>query len=70
MENILYAIYQRFYSIPKNTEQAKRIEANHRLLIQRLSPRNRKLVLRIIDDKDQIINDVSADSFIQGFRLA
>ena len=70
MESILYAIYRRFYYIPKNTKQVKRIEANHRLLIQRLSRRNRKLVLRSIDDKDQIINDVSTDSFIQGFRLA
>jgi len=39
-------------------------------LRQRLSSRNRKLVLRIIDDKDLICSDVSLDSFIYGFRLA
>ncbi|HWP80812.1 MAG TPA: hypothetical protein VN446_09250 [Candidatus Acidoferrum sp.] len=35
-----------------------------------LSSRNRKLVFRIMDDKDLICSDVSLDSFISGFRLA
>jgi len=70
MDNILKALYDHFYRKPKNSTQARRIETNHRLLIQRLSKRNRKLVLRIIDDKDQICEDVSLDSFICGFRLA
>ena len=70
MSNILEALYYRFYSQPENTLQEMRIEANHNLLRQRLSKRNRKLVLRIIDDKDQICTGVSLDSFICGFRLA
>lgn len=69
MESILSMIYDQFYDKPKNTPPMRRIAANHRLLIQRLNKQNRKLVLRIIDDKDLICGDVSLDSFIQGFRL-
>jgi hypothetical protein len=70
MDNILKVLYDHFYRMPENTPDEKRIEANHRLLRQRLSKRNRKLVLRIIDDKVQICTDVLLDSFICGFRLA
>ena len=34
------------------------------------TPPERRLVLRIIDAKDHIIEDTSIDSFISGFRLA
>lgn len=70
MNDILQAIYDHFYIFPRNTPQETRIEANHQRLIKRLRKQDRKLVLRIIDDKDMIANAVSLDSFIQGFRLA
>lgn len=70
MNNILIAFYDHFYRMPEGTPQETRIKANHQLLRQRLSKRNRKLVLRIIDDKDLICSDVSLDSFICGFQLA
>lgn len=70
MNDILQAIYDHFYSFPRNTPEEKRIEANHQRLIRRLRKQDRKLVLRIIDDKDMIANTVSLDSFIQGFRRA
>jgi len=70
MENILQTIYDHFYTFPRNTPEEKRIEANHERLIKRLKKQDRKLVLRIIDDKDMVANSVSLDSFIQGFRLA
>jgi hypothetical protein len=70
MNDILQAIYDHFYTFPRNTPEAKRIEANHQRLIKRLKKQDRKLVLRIIDDKDLIANAVSLDSFIQGFQLA
>lgn len=44
MDNILKALYDRFYCQPDNTPQEERIKANHLLLRQRLSKRNRKLV--------------------------
>ena len=46
------------------------IEANHRMLIGRLDKPERKLVLRIIDDKDRIAGELSLDSIICGFKLA
>ncbi|TEB17515.1 hypothetical protein Psfp_00387 [Pelotomaculum sp. FP] len=70
MNNVPKEPHDYFYCEQENTPQARRIETNHRLLIQRLSKRNRKLVLRIIDDKDQICTNVSLDSFTCGFRLA
>ena len=39
-------------------------------LIERLEKPERRLVLQIIDCKDQIAEDLSIDSFIAGFRLA
>lgn len=70
MEDTLNALYDQFYRKPKNTSQARRVEANHQTLIAHLNKADRKLVLRIIDDKDQLINDISLDSFIAGFQLA
>lgn len=69
MKSVLCEIYDCFYKRPKGIPQEQRISSNHRLLIKRLSKQNRKLVLRIIDDKNQICEDISLDSFIQGFRL-
>ncbi|MDF1494987.1 hypothetical protein [Caproiciproducens sp. CPB-2] len=70
MDNILKTLYDHFYRLPEFTPQEARITENHQLLRQRLSSRNRKLVLRIMDDKDLICSDVSLDSFICGFWLA
>ena len=70
MDNILKALYDYFYRMPESAPEEQRIEANHRLLSKRLNKRNCKLVLRIIDDKDLICEDISLDSFICGFRLA
>ena len=69
MKNILIELYNSFYKKPKNIPQEQRITSNHMLLINRLSKRDRKLVLRIIDDKDQICDDISLDSFIKGLLL-
>lgn len=52
MKDILKVLYGNFYSKPQNTPQARRIEANHRIIIDHLSKADRRLVLRIIDDKD------------------
>ena len=42
----------------------------HQELIEKLEKPERKLVLQIIDCKDQIAEDLSIDSFIAGFRMA
>ncbi|TEB06680.1 hypothetical protein Psch_00212 [Pelotomaculum schinkii] len=48
MENILKALPDHFYCQPELMTQEAKIKANHQLLRQRLSKRNRKMVLRII----------------------
>lgn len=70
MREILQALYDSFYTPPGMEEVKAAIEANHRLLIERLDKPERKVVLRIIDDKDRSAGELSLDSFICGFKLA
>lgn len=70
MEKITYQLYQEFYQPAKNTPESRRIEQNHRTLIGRLGKAERNLVLRIIDDKDMLIEHSSYNAFTCGFRLA
>lgn len=70
MNNILIALYDHFFRQPENTPQEEIIKSNHRISRQRLSSRNRKPVLRIMDNKDMNCSDVALDSFICGFQLA
>ena len=70
MNELLKALYDNFYEPLPETELKKEIEDCHRQLIEALDKPERRLVLQIIDDKDQIAEDRSIDSFIAGFRLA
>lgn len=70
MNELLKALYDNFYEPLPETELKKEIEACHQKLIVALDKPERRLVLQIIDDKDQIVEDRSIDSFISGFRLA
>ena len=70
MNELLKALYDNFYEPLPETELKKEIEACHQKLIVALDKPERRLVLQIIDDKDQIAEDRSIDSFISGFRLA
>lgn len=67
---LLKELYDHFYTPPAQTEQKQEIENCHRALIEVLEKPERKLVLRNIDGKDQIAEDLSIDSFISGFELA
>jgi len=70
MNKLLKALYDDFYEPLPETELKKEIEDCHQKLIDALDKPERRLVLQIIDDKDQIAEDRSIDSFIAGFRLA
>lgn len=70
MNELLKALYDNFYEPLPETELKKEIEDCHRQLIEALDKPERRLVLQIIDNKDQIAEDRSIDSFIAGFRLA
>ena len=71
MENeLLKGLYDCFYTPPELSEQKKEVTACHKALIEVLAKPERKLVLRIIDAQDSIIELTSLDSFIAGFELA
>ena len=70
MNELLKALYDIFYEKLPATQPKAEIERCHQELIEKLSKPERKLVLQIIDCKDQIAEDLSIDSFIAGFRLA
>ena len=70
MNEMLKALYDSFYKKLPATQLKAEVERCHQELIEKLSKPERKLVLQIIDCKDQIAEDLSIDSFIAGFRLA
>ena len=70
MNELLKALYDSFYEKLPATQPKAEIEHCHQELIEKLSKPERKLVLQIIDCKDQIAEDLYIDSFIAGFRLA
>jgi hypothetical protein len=70
MKEMLKALYDSFYEKLPATQLKADIERCHQELIEMLEKPERKLVLQIIDCKDQIAEDLSIDSFIAGFRLA
>ena len=69
MNEMLAELYEKFYEAPEFKETKEEIEEYHRRLIERLSKRDRRLVLRIIDRKDMIAEKLSYDSFVAGLRL-
>ena len=70
MKELLLAIYDRFYKPDVPESLNREIEDCHRQLIDALSKNDRKVLLRLIDDKDHIAEQLSIDSFIRGFPMA
>ena len=70
MNELLKELYIHFYEKQPAPQLKAEIEQCHQELIEKLDKPERKLVLQIIDCKDQIAEELSIDSFIAGFRLA
>ena len=70
MNETLKSLHDRFYTPLPLAEYEQEVETCHHQLIERLEKPERKLVLRIIDAQDSIIELTSLDSFIAGFELA
>ena len=70
MNELLKALYDSFYEKLPATQLKAEIERCHQELIEKLDKPERKLILQIIDCKDQTAEDLSIDSFIAGIRLA
>ena len=70
MNKLLKDLYDCFYIPPELSAQKQEVEECHQTLINVLDKPERRLVLKIIDAKDHIVEDTSIDSFISGFALA
>lgn len=67
MHETLIALYDHFYQPQEMVETKAEIDEAHQTLVDRLEKPERRLVLKIIDGKDRIAEDLSEDSFISGF---
>ena len=70
MNNILAEMYFLFHTRTKNVKLEQLVEDNHKQLIETLGKPERRLVLEIIDAKDQMAETASIESFAAGFELA
>ena len=70
MTELLKTLYWNLYTPYENQETEQELDDCHKQLIEVLGKPERKLVLRIIDGKDQLADEIGLDSFIFGFKLA
>lgn len=70
MQKPLDELYDQYNRFVPDTEIQQEIEECHRQLIRSLEKPERKLVLRIIDNKDLIAGARARESFTCGFWLA
>ena len=70
MTELLKTLYWNLYTPHENQEAELELDDCHQQLIEVLDKPERKLVLRIIDGKDRLADEIGLDSFIFGFKLA
>ena len=70
MKELLKTLYWNLYIPYENQETEQELDDCHKQLIDVLGKPERKLVLRIIDGKDRLVDEIGLDSFIFGFKLA
>ena len=70
MKERLKTLYWNLYIPYENQEAEQELDDCHKQLIDVLGKPERKLVLKIIDGKDRLADEIGLDSFIFGFKLA
>ena len=70
MTELLKTRYRNLYTPHENQQAEQELDDCHKQLIDVLGKLERKLVLRIIDGKDRLADEIGLDSFIFGFKLA
>ena len=70
MTELLKTLYWNLYTPYENQKTEQELDDCHKQLINVLGKLERKLVLRIIDGKDRLADEIGLDSFIFGFKLA
>ena len=69
MTRMIERLYDNFYRLPNLMDEEQRICSNEALLKRCFSKWQKKILLRIIDDKNLVCQKTSLDSFEKGFRL-
>ena len=64
MNDLLKALYDKFYEPPDMTETLSEIKSIHQQLIEQLDKPPRRLVLKLVDDEERVADDLALDSFI------
>ena len=70
MTELLKTLYWNLYTPYVSEEAEQELNDCHKQLIEVLGKPERKLVLKIIDGKDRLADEIGLDSFIFGFKLA
>ena len=70
MKKLLTALYDTFYQPPRLPELQQKVDDCRQQRHETLDISSRRLVLRIVDAKDEMADIISVDSFICGFQLA
>ena len=70
MSEFLYDLYNQLYTPLTLAKQKTEIYECHHKLIDALDQPERKLVLTIMDRKDEVADELAFDSFVCGFKLA
>ena len=70
MTELLKTLYWNLYTPHEKQETERELDDCHNQLVEVLGKPERKLVLRIIDGKDRLADEIGLDSFIFGFKLA
>ena len=64
------ALHQRFFHEPDHLNLHEQIEENRKAWTEKLTPEDRKRLLRLLDAQSCLKNEVSLESFAAGFKLA
>ena len=70
MRDYMMALHQRFCKEPDCREVRKEFEAVHQDLYQVLDRREQAQLLKLADLENELLDEISLESFLSGFKLA
>lgn len=70
MKDYMMALHQRFCKEPDCREVRKELEAVYQELHQSLDRRGQEHLLKLADLENELLDEISLESFLSGFKLA
>ena len=70
MKDYMMALHQRFCKEPECREVRREIDAIHQELHQTLDRRGQEQLLKLADLENELLDEISLESFLSGFQLA